>query len=284
VKGDTGFKANVVYTAHDLDVMFDLFSIGTFVFVSSTNRLYIRAINEWLPIETSSTAVPGKQGRGNSIFYGPETGNEDKKEKVAPTPDQVDRLLLQSSLLLPPHGIFAKRPYLMMAALNKPTNGRLGGIGGADYMCFDQANAAGLDGGTFRAFLSDSYQGIKYIMKEEYTKLPVANFQGEQLFASFASMYNMSKYSAFNPNIPIYSFDLKDVRHNQIWPIKKIWHGAHANGEANRYRHSCKNWKSDRANKKATAASITSFLPALNEETIRCDQKLIVLCVQTSLR
>ena len=66
--------------------------------------------------------------------------------------------------------------------------------------------------------------------------------------------------------------------------IKKIWHGSHAHGDLHKADHPCKNWKTDTPSRKATAASIVSYTPALNEEFVRCDKKLITLCIQTTLR
>ena len=67
-------------------------------------------------------------------------------------------------------------------------------------------------------------------------------------------------------------------------PIKKIWHGSHADGTLHRSGYQCRNWQSETSTKKGTAASITTYTPALNEEPVRCNKKLIVLCIQTSLR
>lgn len=53
----------------------------------------------------------------------------------------------------------------------------LNGIGGIDYQCYKQAQSAGLDAGTFRAFLSDRYQDIRSLLKPEYASLPVANIK-----------------------------------------------------------------------------------------------------------
>ena len=47
----------------------------------------------------------------------------------------------------------------------------------ADDMCYMQATAAGLAGMTFRAFLSDRFQGINYLAGTEYVKLPIANIK-----------------------------------------------------------------------------------------------------------
>lgn len=41
--------------------------------------------------------------------------------------------------------------------------------------------------------------------------------QGEQIFPSVNSIYGIHNYSAFNPRIPIYSFDMKDVRTDNTW-------------------------------------------------------------------
>ena len=66
---------------------------------------------------------------------------------------------------------------MLLIALNHPMNGQMMGIGGIDNLCFRQAREAGLDAGTFRAFLADTYQDIKYLLPYDYLKLPVANIK-----------------------------------------------------------------------------------------------------------
>ena len=66
-------------------------------------------------------------------------------------------------------------------------------------------------------------------------------------------------------------------------PIKKIWHGSLAGGEVNIQGLNCDNWRTSSSDATATAASIMSYTPALNEEVVKCNNELIVLCIQSKL-
>ena len=67
-----------------------------------------------------------------------------------------------------------------MYALNNPmtgsehSRGSLGGLNGADYHCYQQAQQQQLRG-TYRAFLSSRIQDVKSVVNKEYHHLPVAN-------------------------------------------------------------------------------------------------------------
>ena len=71
-------------------------------------------------------------------------------------------------------------PQLYMYALNKPMSGSrhsydgLGGLTGADYHCYQQAQQQRLPG-TYRAFLSSRVQDVKSVVNKDYHHLPVAN-------------------------------------------------------------------------------------------------------------
>jgi len=277
-------KAHVLFTTHDLDLMVDMFPTGSLVLISSTDEMYVRAITGWLQLATSkSIASTNPENPLEAAVAGPNIQGGLVVVESMPTPSMLDRRLIDGHLAIPKAGVVVERPYLLLMALNHPMSGNMGSVSGADRLCFDQANELHLDGGTFRAFLSDRYLGINRLVSRKYTHLPIANIKGERIFDSYLSITNTSGYAAFNPSIPIYSFNLRDVRLDNTWPIKKIWHGSHAHGEVHRAGHPCKNWRSDNAAKKATAASIMSFTPALNEEFVRCDKHLITLCIQHTL-
>ena len=41
-----------------------------------------------------------------------------------------------------------------------------------------------------------------------------------QIFSSFMDPFNTTTYATFNPAVPIYSFDNKDVRISPQWYVK----------------------------------------------------------------
>ncbi|XP_057303656.1 collagen alpha-1(XV) chain-like isoform X2 [Hydractinia symbiolongicarpus] len=283
-KGDTAeaskesLKAHILLTTRDMRLMFDMFSPGSFVLISSTNELYVRSLFGWLKIMTGASASTSANSLSGPTYF------DQRRKKQIPTPGLMDRRLMNTHLKVPSAGVLIPRPYLLLMALNAPQSGQMGGVVGADYLCHKQAEVVNLPGRTFRAFLSNSYQNIRDLVDQDTARLPVANFRGEKIFDSYESIYNATMFAAFNPKIPIYSFNNRDVRHDENWPIKKIWHGSHAHGEHHFNKKSCSNWKSNVKSKKATASSLLSYTPALNEELTRCHRKLIVLCIQTSLR
>lgn len=66
---------------------------------------------------------------------------------------------------------------LHLIALNSPQVGNMRGIRGADFLCFQQARAAGLKG-TFRAFLSSKLQDLYSIVrKSDRHTLPIVNLK-----------------------------------------------------------------------------------------------------------
>lgn len=283
-KGDTvegskeSLKAHILLTTRDLRLMFDMFSPGAFVLISSTNELYVRSLFGWLKIMTGTSASSSANSLSGPTYF------DQRSKKQIPAPGLMDRRLMSTHLKVPSAGVLIPRPYLLLMALNAPQSGQMGGVMGADYLCHKQAELVNLPGRTFRALLSDSYQNIRDLVDQDTARLPVANFRGEKIFDSYESIYNATMFAAFNPKIPIYSFSNRDVRHDENWPIKKIWHGSHAHGEHHFNKKSCSNWRSAVKAKKATASSLLSYTPALNEEFTRCHRKLIVLCLQTSLR
>ena len=67
---------------------------------------------------------------------------------------------------------------------------------------------------------NEGFDKNSFLGRMNYNLCTEFNFyylQGDQLFESYASIYNTSKFAGFNPNIPIYSFDLEDVRMSDKW-------------------------------------------------------------------
>lgn len=135
---------------------------------------------------------------------------------------------------------------LHLVALNNPLKGDMRGIRGADFQCYQQARSMGLTS-TYRAFLSSHLQDLATIVrKADRTDMPVVNLrvrthpcfhrwppeqspsnrsvcvcvcvlcQGEVLFHSWMSIFS-GNGGTFNPSIPIYSFDGRNVMADLAW-------------------------------------------------------------------
>uniref|UniRef100_A0A3Q4H7K7 Collagenase NC10/endostatin domain-containing protein n=1 Tax=Neolamprologus brichardi TaxID=32507 RepID=A0A3Q4H7K7_NEOBR len=130
-------------------------------------------------------------------------------------------------------------PQLHLIALNSPQTGSMRGIRGADFLCFTQAQAIGMKG-TFRAFLSSRLQDLHSIVrKTDRQNLSVVNLKDEVLFDSWDDIFSGGR---MKENVSIYSFDGKDVLHDNTWPEKMVWHGSTSRGE----RHVdsfCETWR-----------------------------------------
>lgn len=112
------------------------------------------------------------------------------------------------------------------------------GIRGADFLCFNQAQAAGLQG-TFRAFLSSRLQDLHSIVRRaDRDRLPILNLkvrcptptvsscylagltfffslcQDEVLFDSWNAIFNEGR---MKEGVTIYSFQGKDVLAEDTW-------------------------------------------------------------------
>uniref|UniRef100_A0A8C8RD01 Collagenase NC10/endostatin domain-containing protein n=1 Tax=Pelusios castaneus TaxID=367368 RepID=A0A8C8RD01_9SAUR len=164
---------------------------------------------------------------------------------------------------------------LHLVALNLPFSGAMR----ADYQCFQQARAAGLTS-TYRAFLSSHLQDLSTVVrKADRYNLPIVNLKGEILFNNWESMFTGSG-GQFNTQIPIYSFDGKNVMTDPSWPQKIIWHGSTANGIrlVNNY---CEAWRTaDMAFMGQASPLATGKL--LAQKPYSCSNKLIVLCIENS--
>jgi len=282
-KGEQGPKGNegkpgspgkarspVITLANEDDMynMFGMFEVGQMAILLTTDDVFIRTRTKWKQI--TGVAVGGPAS--NLAF--------EKANLVKTTnPPKVTTPSILKNIMLPVAGIFPKKPYLRLVALNQPMSGDLGGVPGADYHCFQQSYSSGALG-TYRAFLSDKMQSIKNIIAEKYFHLPVVNLKGMQIFSSWNDPFNATSYAAFNPTIPIFSFDGKDIRNDARWRSQAIWHGSHANGESHSAGHNCRNWWRSKPFLKGIGSSISEYMPAMNEEQFACDNKLAVLCIQ----
>lgn len=104
---------------------------------------------------------------------------------------------------------------LRVAALNRPFNGDVHGIRGADYECHRQAKRANLKG-TFRAFLSGRDQNLETLVRAKDSKLPVVNIKGDILFNSWKDIFT-GKGGNFPVPPRLYSFDGRNVLTDNTW-------------------------------------------------------------------
>ncbi|KAJ7389016.1 Collagenase NC10 and Endostatin [Desmophyllum pertusum] len=227
---------------------------GTLAFVISDQLLYIRAASGWRAITL-----------GPTIFAAPTEASKTTKLASTQAPSRIR---------LPPPNIKLHGQYLRMVALNLPLNGWMNSIGGIDRKCWEQSRAANLTG-AYRAFLSNRLQHVKSIVHKEDRTLPVGNIQGDQLFPSWDSIFT-SRY-AFNPDIPIYSFNGSNVVTDPTWPFKHIWHGSRENGI--KYPSNCRSWLSSSRKDSSTASALNGRESALFEREFPCNSDFIVLCV-----
>lgn len=170
-------------------------------------------------------------------------------------------------------------PGLHLIALNSPQVGNMRGIRGADFLCFQQARAAGLRG-TFRAFLSSKLQDLYSIVrKSDRHTLPIVNLKDQVLFSSWESLFGDSEGRMKN-NAPIYSFDGRDILRDSAWPEKMIWHGSNGKGHRQMDNY-CETWRtSDHA-----VMGLASSLQAgqlLQQMPSSCSGSYIVLCIENS--
>uniref|UniRef100_A0A8C7ISY4 Collagenase NC10/endostatin domain-containing protein n=1 Tax=Oncorhynchus kisutch TaxID=8019 RepID=A0A8C7ISY4_ONCKI len=111
---------------------------------------------------------------------------------------------------------------LKLVALNQPHTGNFGGVYIADKMCYEQAKAMGLSA-YYRAFLSSPKPRAvnKDLVPQKFREsYPVTNLRGDILFSNYKSIFTGGG-GKFPPNIPIYSFDGRDVLADPFWSVKQ---------------------------------------------------------------
>lgn len=168
-------------------------------------------------------------------------------------------------------------PGLHLLALNSPQTGAMRGIHRADLLCFSQAQAIGLRG-TFRAFLSAKLQDLHSIVrKADRQSVPIVNLKDEVLFDSWEEIFTNGR---MKDNVPIYSFDGKNVMTDDTWPQKLVWHGSTAQGQ--RYMDSyCETWRVGEQELTGMSSALQSG-QLLQQTSSSCSSSLIVLCIENS--
>lgn len=151
------------------------------------------------------------------------------------------------------------------------------GIRGADYLCFTQAKAIGMQG-TFRAFLSSKLQDLHSIVRRtDRDRVPIVNLKDEVLFDSWDAIFNEGR---MKDNVPIYSFDGKDILRDNAWPEKMMWHGSTSGGQRQVDSY-CETWRvGDRA--LTGMASPLQSGSLLQQGSSSCSSAYAVLCIENS--
>lgn len=170
-------------------------------------------------------------------------------------------------------------PGLHLIALNSPQSGNMRGIRGADFQCFQQARAVGLKG-TFRAFLSSKLQDLFTIVrKSDRDGYRILNLKGQVLFENWESIFG-DKASKLRENVPIYSFDGRDILRDSAWPEKMLWHGSSAQGQRQTDNY-CETWRAGDRAVSGLASSLASGL-LLQQTSGSCNGQYIVLCIENA--
>lgn len=171
----------------------------------------------------------------------------------------------------------ASGPALHLIALNSPQTGAMRGISGADFLCFSQAQAIGMKG-TFRAFLSSKLEDLNSIVyNSNRDNLPIVNLKDEVLFDNWNNIFSDGR---IKDNVSIYSFNGKDVLHDNTWPEKMIWHGSTNRGQRD-INNYCEAWRV-RERVVTGMASPLQSRSLLQQSSSSCSSSYIVLCVENS--
>uniref|UniRef100_UPI00398EEDCC collagen alpha-1(XV) chain-like isoform X2 n=1 Tax=Pristiophorus japonicus TaxID=55135 RepID=UPI00398EEDCC len=227
-------------------------SEGSLGYVTDRGDLYIRVYNGWRKLQLGDLIPAPADDPFHSI-------------NSIPAPNSFPKIIDQ-------------KPALHLVALNTPLSGNMRGIRGADLQCFQQARAMG-SLATYRAFLSSQLQDLYTVVrKADRSSMPVVNLKGEVLFDSWESIFK--SHATFNIDIPIYSFDGRNVMKDSSWPHKIIWHGSSESGGRVMTNY-CAAWRKTDMTLTGNASPLTSA-KLLDQRTYNCANNFIVLCIENS--
>ncbi|VDM11185.1 unnamed protein product [Wuchereria bancrofti] len=194
--------------------------------------------------------------------------HERLRYRERPGPDRTHSALL-------PHSLQAKDLVLHLIALNTPMSGNMRGVRGADLACYQQARQANFRT-TFRAFLSSHVQDLNKVVHSGDRDTPVVNLRGERLFDSWSDIFQQRQMA----DIPIYSFNRRNVFADSMWPEKRIWHGSDLSGMRSESGY-CSAWRSASTSQVGRASFIGRSLPLLRDSRdSECSRELVVLCIE----
>ncbi|XP_062922988.1 collagen alpha-1(XV) chain-like isoform X2 [Mobula hypostoma] len=250
-----GGNGGVVTVYRNMELMHKAtFSVpeGTLGYVADRNDLYIRVYKGWRKLQLGDL-IP------------------------APADDPFQAASTYSAPNTFP-AINDHKPGLHLVALNTPLSGNMQGIRGADLQCFQQAQAMG-SLATYRAFLSSQLQDLYTVVrKADRLNMPVVNLKGEVLFDSWESIFK--HHATFNTNVPIFSFDGRNIMKDSSWPHKIIWHGSSERGSRVPTNY-CGAWRSMDMSLTGNASPLFRGR-LLAQHSYNCANSFIVLCIENS--
>ncbi|MCA9669298.1 MAG: DUF1554 domain-containing protein [Myxococcales bacterium] len=182
---------------------------------------------------------------------------------------------------------------IIIAALNEPHSGKLGGTAGADALCAQQASAAGRPG-QWKALLADSNRSVQSLITgTNATTRPVITTQGVQMYANWNSIFTTCGASTSTCTWPttalLYTFAGRVIEENEPQPLctsssgpncfydADYWHGMNKDGTVS--VDTCQNWTSETSTDYGSSGE-ADFQQWHNNERNTCDQTQAVLCVQ----
>ncbi|KAK8748533.1 hypothetical protein OTU49_015842 [Cherax quadricarinatus] len=234
---------------------------GTLAYVLDDDSLFIRASRGWREVTLGAVLAP-------QLTPTP-------PRPSTPTPINPNVETLPEELAT---DYSAGRTMLRLAALNEPWTGNLRGVSSADYACYRQARTAGLRG-SFRALLSGPRHDVASLVRFADRQQPIINLQGEEVLGSWRDVV-AGEGGQFLEQPRILSFDGRDVMTDSSWPVKYMWHGSNRYGESS-LSHNCNAWSSASSSTHGMAAALHS-LKLLDQQKVACDNRLIVLCIESS--
>lgn len=164
---------------------------------------------------------------------------------------------------------------IILAALNEPHPGDLGGISGANALCAAQAQAAGVPG-TWKAFLSSSTQNVKdLITGTNATTIPVVNLQGGQMYSYWDYIFITSLWSS--AGYYMYTFAGTTVN-SSFCSDGDGWTGSLSSGSV-ATSYTCNDWTTSVSPNYGRNGELDERY-LLKQETALCSASLAVVCVQ----
>lgn len=243
---------------------------GSMAYVSERSELYLRVREGWRKVQLGELISFPADSPTSPVSHG------------LSRPGEISYTDLRQ-VYLPGYSVVAHTiptgTGLHLVALNAPFSGNMGGTRGADNQCYQQARAMGLFS-TYRAFLSSHLQDLATIVKKgDRFNMPILNLKGEVLFHNWASIFS-GNGGVFQPGIPIYSFDGRNVMTDPSWPQRMVWHGSSATGIRLTSNY-CEDWRTGHMAVTGQASLLNSGR-LLGQHTRSCSSFYIVLCIENS--
>lgn len=249
-------------------------------YVSDRGELYIRSRNGWRKVQLGELIqLPADDPSPSAVSQAlSRPGQRSRPHRTYSQELQEPSLGYHPIYNLLPQA-FNAVPGLHLVALNSLLRGDMRGIRGADFQCYQQARSMGLTA-TYRAFLSSHLQDLATIVrKADRNDMPVVNLRGEVLFSSWASIFS-GNGGVFDPTMPIYSFDGRNIMTDPAWPEKLIWHGSSTTGIRMTTNY-CEAWRTgDMA--VTGQASLLQTGRLLGQHSRSCSNHYVVLCIENT--